>query len=99
MKDIKYRLFDYRIINLSEQNVTNPVNKLSKSEKRILKRYLELGIVLFAFEPTLHVENLIILVAFQLEPSEKVKTICLDKWEKVLIPLILLRGCWQCPLY
>ncbi|CAG8617785.1 14151_t:CDS:2, partial [Funneliformis mosseae] len=37
MKGIKYRLFDYRIINLSERNVTNPVNKLSKSEKRILK--------------------------------------------------------------
>ncbi|CAG8628119.1 1182_t:CDS:2, partial [Acaulospora morrowiae] len=37
MKGIEYRLFDYRIINLSERNVTNPVNKLSKSEKRILK--------------------------------------------------------------
>ena len=28
------------------------------------------------------------LLAFQLEPSEKIKTIRLDKWEKVLIPLI-----------
>ncbi|CAH1771341.1 11973_t:CDS:2, partial [Entrophospora sp. SA101] len=37
IRSIEYRLFDYRIINLSERNVTNPVNKLSKSEKRILK--------------------------------------------------------------
>ncbi|CAG8680869.1 9543_t:CDS:10, partial [Funneliformis caledonium] len=65
MKGIKYRLFDYRIINLSERNVTNPVNKLSKSEKRILKDIWN-----------------------SLEPSEKIKTIRLDKWEKVLIPLI-----------
>ncbi|CAG8659544.1 23937_t:CDS:10 [Cetraspora pellucida] len=65
IKGIKYRLFDYRIINLSERNVTNPVNKLSKSEKRILKDIWN-----------------------SLEPSQKIKTIRLDKWEKVLIPLI-----------
>ncbi|CAG8788328.1 23699_t:CDS:2 [Gigaspora margarita] len=87
IKGIKYRLFDYRIINLSERNVTNPVNKLSKSEKRILKdiwtRYC-----IVCFKPTFLVENLIILLIFQLEPSQKIKTIRLDKWEKVLIPLI-----------
>jgi hypothetical protein len=49
---------------------------------------LELGIVLFAFKTTFHVENLIILLAFQLEPSENAKTFRLDKWEKELIPLI-----------
>ncbi|GBB93700.1 hypothetical protein RclHR1_22180002 [Rhizophagus clarus] len=65
MEGIKYRLFDYRIINLSERNVTNPVNKLSKSEKRILKDIWN-----------------------SLEPKPSVKTIRLDKWEKVLIPLI-----------
>ncbi|CAG8527778.1 7277_t:CDS:2, partial [Cetraspora pellucida] len=65
IKGIKYRLFDYRIINLSEQNVTNPVNKLSKSKKCILKDIWN-----------------------SLESSQKIKTIHLDKWEKVLIPLI-----------
>ncbi|CAG8615431.1 8372_t:CDS:10 [Diversispora eburnea] len=37
IKSINYRLFDYKIINLSERNITNPVNKLSSSEKHILK--------------------------------------------------------------
>ncbi|CAJ0877934.1 22159_t:CDS:10 [Entrophospora sp. SA101] len=65
IRSIEYRLFDYRIINLSERNVTNPVNKLSKSEKRILKDIWN-----------------------SLEPSGKVKTIRLNKWENVLQPLI-----------
>ncbi|CAG8818625.1 2128_t:CDS:2, partial [Dentiscutata erythropus] len=37
IKSINYRLFDYKIINLSERNITNPVNKLSSSEKHTLK--------------------------------------------------------------
>ncbi|RIA79708.1 hypothetical protein C1645_48156 [Glomus cerebriforme] len=37
IKRIKYRLFDYRVINLSEQDFSNPVNKLTASDKRMLK--------------------------------------------------------------
>ncbi|RHZ81626.1 hypothetical protein Glove_117g23 [Diversispora epigaea] len=65
IKSINYRLFDYKIINLSERNITNPVNKLSSSEKRILKDIWN-----------------------SLEPSDKSKTIRLEKWKKIINPLV-----------
>ncbi|CAI2192534.1 18232_t:CDS:10, partial [Funneliformis geosporum] len=37
IKRIKCRLFEYRVVNLSARDTSDPVNKLKESEKRLLK--------------------------------------------------------------
>ncbi|CAG8527048.1 6170_t:CDS:10 [Paraglomus brasilianum] len=44
MKRVKHRLFDYHIVNLSEQNQMDPVNKtFTDDEKKTMRKFWELG--------------------------------------------------------
>ncbi|CAG8696458.1 1860_t:CDS:10, partial [Ambispora leptoticha] len=62
---IECPLFKYRVVNLSVRDSSDPVNKLTESEKNLLKKIWN-----------------------SFEPSCEIKKIRLNKWEKVLQPLL-----------
>nr|CAG8707163.1 11213_t:CDS:2 [Entrophospora candida] len=44
MKRVEHRLFDYHIINLSERNQMDPVNKIfTDNERKIMRQFWEIG--------------------------------------------------------
>ncbi|RIA83685.1 hypothetical protein C1645_449518 [Glomus cerebriforme] len=44
MKSVKHRLFDYHVVNLSERNQMDPVNKIfTDDERKMMRNFWEIG--------------------------------------------------------